>query len=608
MFSRGLAALFLTLLLALPALAKEQGSGQGPPEHAQGPPADAGGGPSEPAGPPESAGPPASAEGQSGPEGAAPPDSAPSPGPPAATEPAARAEKPSKAKPHKQPPHANAAAEESASTPPAEPDSAAGPGSGRVKQRSVGSPDISERPSDSTAPADPRRPGERGAAAPRRAGVLEAPASTEDQLPAAETFRQALTRTVARDEPRTADVAAAASSAAPAPAPSAEAAPTRSEPIAPSQPLPVRVVPRQVRQIVEVVPGELWAALGALALLALALGASSWITAMRARRLGRQREALLQEVGLLQSALLPSVPDHVPVSAAYRPADGAAAGGDFYEAFALADGRTAIVLGGVADRGRDALARTTFIRYTMRAYLEAGLEPREVVRVGAEAISDHLAGGFATLTIAIHEPDTGRFTYACAGHAPPLVAGSGAPFEPVTACSAPPVGIDEPTGFRQTSFTLTAGSRVCLHTPGVTEARVDGRLLGVDRLERALESLPAGAGAEELLDAVVESADEITGDMAVCLVDAPVGAPVTGPRVEELDVDEREVGDSLEHFLRACGVPLAEVPGILREAGEAARREGRATVRVRLNDFRPGVDVVPGNLVRLEERRRAVRL
>ena len=56
------------------------------------------------------------------------------------------------------------------------------------------------------------------------------------------------------------------------------------------------------------------------------------------------------------------------------------------------------------------------------------------------------------------------------------------------------------------------------------------------------------------------------------------------------------MGDSLERFLRACGVALGEVPGILREAGEAARREGSATVRVRSGDFRPGVDVVPGNL------------
>jgi serine phosphatase RsbU (regulator of sigma subunit) len=329
---------------------------------------------------------------------------------------------------------------------------------------------------------------------------------------------------------------------------------------------------------------------------------------VRARRLARQREALLQEVGLLQSALLPAVPDDVPVSVAYRPAQGTGAGGDFYEVFALPDGRTGMILGGVSGHGRDALARTTFIRFTLRAYLEAGMVPREVVKVGSEALAGHLTGGEATVTVAVHDPETGRFTYASAGHAPPKVVGPGEPFEPITACSAPPIGIGERTGFRQTSFTLTAGSRACLYSEGVTYARVGDRRLGVGQLERAIAELGPDASAEAVLDHVVAAADEIEADMAVCLVRAPANAPGDGPRIEELEVDEREVGDSLEHFLRACGVPLSEVPGVLREAGEAARREGNATVRVRLGDFRPGVDVVPGNLVRLEERRRAARI
>jgi len=333
----------------------------------------------------------------------------------------------------------------------------------------------------------------------------------------------------------------------------------------------------------------------------------SALAARRARRLRQQREELLQEVGLLQSALLPSVPAEVPVSAAYRPAEGPGAGGDFYEAFALDEYRTGLVLGEVAGDGREALARTTLIRYTLRAYLEAGLEPREVVKVGAEALGEHLSASFATFTVPIHDAATSQFTYATAGQAPPVVVG-GEPYEPVTACSAPPLGLGERTGFRQSSFTLTAGTTVCLCTDGVTESRLDGRLLGVGRFERLLAELPPTARGEDLLDRIVEVTDEVTDDMAVCLLRAPEDAPASGSRIEELEVDEREVGDSLEHFLRACGIPLAEVPGVLREAGEAARREGTATVRVRLNDFRPGVDVVPGNLVRLEERRRAARL
>ena len=322
----------------------------------------------------------------------------------------------------------------------------------------------------------------------------------------------------------------------------------------------------------------------------------------------RQFEALLQELRLLQRALLPAVPTDLPISVAHRPTNGAAAGGDFYDVFALPGDRVGLILGDMSGHGPDALARTTLVRHTLRAYLEAGLEPRKVLKVGSDTLAGHLDDGFATVTVAIHDPATSRFTYASAGHPPPIVAGMDEPFEPVIACSAPPLGIGEPSGFRQSTFTLTRGARACLYTDGVTEARIDGTLLRADRFQRALAELPADADADALLASVVAMADEITDDIAVCLVSSGGDAPVSGPRIEELEVDEHEVGDSLERFLRACGVPLADVPGVLREAGEAARREGSVTVRVRANDFRPGVDVLPGNVVRLPERRRAARI
>src|SRR5207253_2896303 len=77
----------------------------------------------------------------------------------------------------------------------------------------------------------------------------------------------------------------------------------------------------------------------------------SRLTAMRARRLEIQRTQLLEDVGLLQAALLPEPPPRlgpVETSAAYRPADGPGAGGDFYDIFALADGQLAVIVGDVA--------------------------------------------------------------------------------------------------------------------------------------------------------------------------------------------------------------------------------------------------------------------
>lgn len=376
--------------------------------------------------------------------------------------------------------------------------------------------------------------------------------------------------------------------------------------VAPPDPLPGRVIPDPVREIVEVVPDELWMALAALGLLALLLAVWSWIVALRARRLKRQRETLLQEVGLLQTALLPPVPAEVPATVAYRPADGPGAGGDFYDAFARADGTTGLIVGDVLGHGHEALAKTTLVRYTLRAYLEAGLEPREVIRTAGTALYDQLDTGFTTVTVAVFDPASARFTYASAGHHPPLVVGPGS-HEPVTVCSSPPLGIGEPTGFRQSTFHLTAGSTVCIYTDGLTEARVGDEVLGRERLAELVEGLPADADADALLNRVAAATSATPDDMAACLIRAPADAPADGARIEELEVDEAEVGQSLEAFLRACGVPMGDVPGVLREAGEAARREGTATVRVRLNDFRPGVDVVPGNVVELDDKRLAAR-
>ena len=118
----------------------------------------------------------------------------------------------------------------------------------------------------------------------------------------------------------------------------------------PSHPAPhVRSSPlvTTITTIADVVPLPIRFLLGLLLSLSLALGTRSWLAAMRTRRLERQRGELLEDVGLLQAALLPETPKHLGVvstSAAYRPADGPGAGGDFYDVFALGDGRVAVIL------------------------------------------------------------------------------------------------------------------------------------------------------------------------------------------------------------------------------------------------------------------------
>ncbi|HEV2773624.1 MAG TPA: PP2C family protein-serine/threonine phosphatase [Thermoleophilaceae bacterium] len=290
-------------------------------------------------------------------------------------------------------------------------------------------------------------------------------------------------------------------------------------------------MPKAIRDIVGVIPLPVKLAVAALVALALLLGAAYALSRVRARQFRRQREELLEDVGLLQAALLPKVPDRLgglSVSVAYRPAAGLAAGGDFYDAFELDDGRVAFILGDVSGHGREALSHTTIVHYTLRAYLEAGLEPRQVLGITDRAIGGKLGGVFATVVVAVYEPSTGALIYASAGHPPPLVLGP-VDHEAVTELSCPPIGVGLlPTGRRQTSVRLPAGCQVCLYTDGLAEARVDGELLGRGRLAEMLTGLDDAA--QSLIYAVHAEADDASDDMAACVFSTGGRAAGVGER------------------------------------------------------------------------------
>jgi len=405
-------------------------------------------------------------------------------------------------------------------------------------------------------------------------------------------------------------VAAAASQAARTGAAGARrtAAAGRDKPEADKGSTVTRTVTRTVRDIVSVVPDWMKIALAALAALALLLGCGYLLTALRARRLSRQRSELLQEVGLLQSALLPAVPATVGglrTSVAYRPAEGLGAGGDFYDVLPLSGGRVGFVLGDVSGHGRAALERTAFMRYTLRAYLEAGLEPRVALQVAGRVIDDNLGGDFATVLLAVHDPSSGTLTYASAGHPGPIVIGD-EEHEPVTAASSPPIGIGVRTGLRQTTLPLTPGSLACLFTDGLTEARTEDGILGRWRLQRLLRELGPNADAEALLERVAAEARVVSDDMATCLIAPTSGTTAGGFRTEQLELTSRELDSSLARdFLAGCRVPEAEAARALDEARLVAARFGGVVLHAVLGNRRT-VEVLPRNVESIEAASRRV--
>ncbi|HEY1451523.1 MAG TPA: PP2C family protein-serine/threonine phosphatase [Solirubrobacteraceae bacterium] len=333
-------------------------------------------------------------------------------------------------------------------------------------------------------------------------------------------------------------------------------------------------------KIVGVVPTPVRALIGALILLALLLGARSLFSGVRTRRLVRQRGQLLEDVGLLQAALLPVPPKRIgPVAStvAYRPADGPGAGGDFYDVFALENGEIAVIVGDVSGHGREALPHTALLRFTVRAYLEAGLSPRKALQTAGSVLDRQLAGSFVTVVAATYNPRERKLTYAAAGHPPPVMLGEhqahAAPT--TTSCSAPPIGAGMPTGTRQTVVSVPGPAQLCFHTDGVTEARVDGELFGAERLAQALAGLERDADAATLLARVSECTDARPDDMAACLLRVHDGEHDSAPAVvlEQLELTRELLdGTRFERFLRDCSVSPADAAAIAQAARERLQR------------------------------------
>ncbi|MEA2406387.1 MAG: two-component system, chemotaxis family, sensor kinase Cph1 [Thermoleophilaceae bacterium] len=359
---------------------------------------------------------------------------------------------------------------------------------------------------------------------------------------------------------------------------------------------------REIPRFVKDVPAALKFALAVTGVLSFLLAFAYLLTMFRARSLDRQRRDLLQEVGLLQSALLPPVPDRVGglrTSVAYRPADGPGAGGDFYDVLPLPGGRVGFILGDVSGHGRGALARTAFMRYTLRAYLEAGLEPRVALQVAGRVIDGNLGGDFATVLLAVHDPETGSLTYATAGHPAPLVVGP-QPHEPVTAGSSPPIGVGIRTGLRQTTVPLVPGSVAAMFTDGLLEARVEGGLLGRERLSELLDELGDDATARGLVDAVNRVSRVMSDDIAAVVIQ-PTNAATAGLfRTEQLELTARELDSEIGHrFLEACGVGPAESESALYDARMISDRFGGAILHVVFGN-RLKVEVLPRNVESIE--------
>jgi len=323
-----------------------------------------------------------------------------------------------------------------------------------------------------------------------------------------------------------------------------------------------------------------------LLLLVIGFATRSRMAGRRAWRLEGQRATLLRDVDAMQAALVPEVPARMgglSVSVAYRPADGPAAGGDFYDVFAPERGKVAIILGDVVGHGHGALTHAALTRYTLRAYLQTGLEPRAALALAGRVLADRSMENFATVALAVYDAREGRLVFASAGHPPPILHGLQTR-EPLAMCASPPIGWNVPTGRRQTTVSLPPGAVACFFTDGLVEARCAEReLLGRRRLSEILAGLGSRPDAEKLLAKVQSKALSTPDDMAACIVAPEMTIVPDRIHIEELEADSQELdrGD-VRRFLETCQVLGPAIERAVDRAGEIMAVFGTALLRVEL--------------------------
>jgi PAS domain S-box-containing protein len=237
----------------------------------------------------------------------------------------------------------------------------------------------------------------------------------------------------------------------------------------------------------------------------------------------RLYEAQREIAHTLQQSLLPGIlvqPPGMEIAARYRPAgEGAEVGGDFYDAWPIADG-FAVAIGDVAGKGPAAAALTALTRHAMRIASRYESSPSRVLEVANEAILDHdKSSEFCTAALALLRPTARGYsvTVACAGHAPPIVLRhSTSTVESAGTCGTL-LGVDLRAQFHDYETTLEVGDLLTFWTDGVTERRNAGVLFGEERLAALIEQL-----ADRSADEVVQRIDEAVVAFAPGLPDDDV--------------------------------------------------------------------------------------
>ncbi|MEO6914120.1 MAG: GAF domain-containing SpoIIE family protein phosphatase [Candidatus Baltobacteraceae bacterium] len=207
-----------------------------------------------------------------------------------------------------------------------------------------------------------------------------------------------------------------------------------------------------------------------------------------AREIGVRYSREHETVKHLQMAMLPErLPkvDGLTFNAVYTAATtDSLIGGDWYDAFALEDGRIVLSVGDVTGHGLDAAIWMAKLRQSIHALSFGQVSPQGLLRDLNRILQRDSTELVVTAFIGILDPPTGNLDYAASGHPPPFLRDAAGTVRALEFGDVP-LGVPHASEPSARRIILEPGSLLVLYTDGLTEA-TRNLLDGEERLRAEL--------------------------------------------------------------------------------------------------------------------------
>ena len=176
-------------------------------------------------------------------------------------------------------------------------------------------------------------------------------------------------------------------------------------------------------------------------------------------------------------------------------------GGDFFNYFQTPSGAIALVVGDVSGKGVGAALLMANIQASLRARLALGQPLASLARELDADIGANTPGAtYATLFVALLDPEQRTLDYVNAGHHPQYVVRAAGGLERMESTGLP-IGMLVGRDYGERRVHLAPGDALFFYTDGCVEAEnTAGEPFGSERLEALLAARPRNAGGDVLPD------------------------------------------------------------------------------------------------------------